>query len=478
MTFGQFLTIVRARWAVVLTVLALTLATTIVVSLLLPKRYAAIASVMVDFKPDPVSAMMFGSMTPPAVMATQVDILRSDRVAFRVARDLRLEQDARLRQQFLADAGGRGSFEQWLTTEVLAKSLDVQPSRESSVIRVSYQAADPQVAAALANAFVDAYVRTSVELRTDPARQYNTFFDIRAKEARERLEAAQTRLSAYQKDHGIIAGDERMDVETQRLNELNSQLVALQAIAAESVSRAAQAQGEQGDRLQEVISNPLIGQLKAEVSRTEARLKELDTRYGEAHPQVRETRANLSELRDRLEVETRKVTGSVRVTNTINQAREAELRAQLQRQRARVQTMKELRDEGMLLVRDVESAQREYHAIQQRATQTSLESQAQLTNVHVLSQAVPPFEPSAPRLLTNALLAVLVGALLGVCMALLLEIMDRRVRGAEDLVAALDLPVVGVMLAPAGRGLLGRKKASVMQQRLLAALPPAAAGHR
>lgn len=477
MTFGRFLTIVRARWLAVLAVLALTVAATVVASVLLPKRYTAVASVMVDFKPDPVSTMMVGSMTPPAVMATQVDILRSDRVAFRVVRDLRLDQDARLQQQFLEDAGGRGSFEQWLTTKVFAKSLDVQPSRESSVIQVSYQAPDPQAAARLATAFVEAYVTTSVELRTDPARQYNSFFDSRAKEARERLEAAQVRLSAYQRDHGIIASDERLDVEAQRLNELNSQFVALQAVATESLSRAAQARGEQADRLQEVISNPLIAQLKAELARTEALQKELDTRYGEAHPQVRETRAKLSELRDRLEAETRKVTGSVRVTSSINQAREAELRAQLEQQRARVQKMKELRDEGMLLVRDVENAQREYNAIQQRATQTSLESQAQLTNVHVLSQAVAPIEPSAPRLLPNTLIAVALGTLLGVCTALVLELMDRRVRGNEDVVAALDLPVVGVMLAP-GRGLLGRKNISVMQQRLLAALPPPATHDR
>jgi len=60
-----------------------------------------------------------------------------------------------------------------------------------------------------------------------------------------------------------------------------------------------------------------------------------------------------------------------------------------------------------------------------------------------------------------------------VAAVLLLEVMDRRVRGPADLVAALDLPVVGVMLKPAGQRLLGRDKVASMQQRLLAALPPA-----
>ena len=84
MTFGQFLSILRARWWVLVLVLGLTLATTLVVSLLLPKQYTATASVVVDFKPDPISAAVFGGMPSPAVMATQVDILTSERVALRV----------------------------------------------------------------------------------------------------------------------------------------------------------------------------------------------------------------------------------------------------------------------------------------------------------------------------------------------------------------------------------------------------------
>jgi chain length determinant protein EpsF len=474
MSFTQFLAILRARGWLALAIVALTMAATLAVSLLLPRQYTASASVVVDFKPDPVSAAMLGSLTSPAVMATQVDILRSERVALRVARDLRLDEDAALRRRHAGEAGPAVPIERWLVAEVLAKGLEVRPSRESSVIQVSFKATDAQRAAALANAFVDAYVRTSVELRTDPARQYNSFFDGRAKEARDRLEAAQTRLSAYQNQHGIIVSDERLDAETQRLNELTSQVVTLQALAAESSSRAAQAGGEQGERLQEVLSNPVLAQLKSDLTGAESRLKELNTRYGEAHPHVLAARASVGEMHSRLEAETRKVTGSVGVTSSINRSREAQLRGGLEHQRGKVQRIKQLRDEAMLLERDVGNARREYDAIQQRATQSSLESEARLTNVNLLSEAVPPIEPSSPRLLLNAALALVVGTLLAVGTTLAMERADRRVRGPDDLVATLDLPVVGVMLKPGASGRLGRRKLSLMQQRLLAALPSVA----
>jgi len=470
MSFGQFLSIVRARWIVALIVLLITVATTLVVSLMLPKQYRAQASVVVDFKPDPVSAVMYGGMASPAFMATQVDIIQSDRVSQRVVRNLKLAESPQVRKQWQDETGGEGSIESWLGG-VFSRSMDVAPSRESSVITVGYRAPDPRFAAALANAFVQAYIDTTLDLRVGPARQYTSFFESRSKEAREALEAAQTRVSTFQKSNGIIASDERLDIETGRLNELSSQLTALQAVSAESSSRQAQAQGAQGSSLAEVLNNPLLGALKSDISRGEARLQELSTRYGEAHPQVVEARANVAEVRARLESETRKVTGSVGINNNINRAREAEVRNSLDAQRIKVLKMKAVRDEGLVLLRDVENAQRAYDAVQQRFTQTSLESQTTQSNVNMLTQAVPPLEASSPKVLLNTLLAVFVGGILAVGTALALEMRDRRVRSADDVVAAVELPVIGIMPGPRSRLSLRGKQASLMQQRLLAPLP-------
>ena len=135
--------------------------------------------------------------------------------------------------------------------------------------------------------------------------------------------------------------------------------------------------------------------------------------------------------------------------------------------------MKAVRDEGLVLVRDVENAQRGYDAVQQRLTQTSLESQATQSNVNMLTQAVPPVEPATPRIGLNLLVALFVGTLLAALSALLLEMRDRRVRSASDVVAALGLPVIGVMHHPRARARLGRGQGPSMQQRLLAPLPTA-----
>jgi chain length determinant protein EpsF len=475
MSFGQFLSILRARWWAVALVLGLTVATTVVVSLLLPRQYTATASVVVDFKPDPISAFAFGGGASPAFMATQVDIIRSERVAQRVVRDLKLNENPQVREQWLAETGGEGSIESWLGT-VFQQQMEVTPSRESSVIAISYRAPDPRFAAGLANAFAQAYINTALELRTDPARLYSTFFENRAKEARETLEKAQSKVSAFQKQAGIIATDERLDVETARLNELSSQATMMQALLAESASRQAQAQGGQGDRMQEVLSNPNVTQLKADINRAEAQLQQLTTRLGDKHPQVVEAKASLAELRSRLEAETRKVTGSVTVSANITRQRVAEVQRALQAQRDKVLKMKAVRDEGLVLLRDVENAQRSYDALLQRFTQTNLEGQTTQSNINLLTQATPPLEHSSPNLLLNTALSIFLGSLLALGTALLLELMDRRVRNVDDVVEALGLPVLGLMPKPGSKLQLGAGRVSPMQQRLMAPLPQPAQG--
>ncbi len=470
MTFGQFLSILRARWWLALAILAATVLLTTIVSLSLTKQYKAVASVVVDFKPDPISAALYGGGGSPAQIATQVDIIKSDRVAERVVKNLKLAENPQVRQQWQDEVGGRGTIESWLGS-LFQRSMEVEPSRESGVITISYKAADPRFAAGLANAFVQAYIDTTLELRVDPARNYQTFFENRAREAREKLEAAQSRVSAFQAKKGIIATDERLDVENARLTELSSQYTALQAVNAESASRERQAQGPQGDRMPEVLGNPIVGSLKADINRGEAAIQQLTTRLGDNHPQVMEARASVAELRQRLVAETAKATGSVSLSSNINRQRLDGVKASLDAQREKVLRMKSVRDEGLVLVREVENAQRTYDAILARLTQSSLESQSTQSNVNQLTVAVPPVEAATPRVLLNVILSVVIGLLLAVAVVLLLELRNRRVRSIADVVAALDLPVIAVMPGTGAAARLADRRLTALEQRLLAPLP-------
>jgi polysaccharide biosynthesis transport protein len=469
MGLGQFFSILRARWWVALLLFGLTVGIALAVSLRLPKQYQAAASVVLEVRPDPVSNIAMPGVTQSFV-ATQVDVIQSDRVAQRVVRNLKLAENLQFRSRWLEETGGQGAIENWLA-ETFQKNLEVRPSRESNVISVAYKETSPRVAAALANAFVQAYIETSLELRVDPARQYTSFFDKRSNEAREALEKAQTKLSAFQRAKGIIGNDDRLDVETTRMNELSSQLVMLQALTAESSSRQSQGQGAAAAQTQEVLNNGLIAGLKAEASRAEAKLQELNARLGDRHPQVVEARASITELRSRIETETRRVSSSVGINNNVNRAREAEVRASLESQRTKVLKIKSLRDESAVMVRELENAQRTYDAVLARLTQTSLESQATQSSVNILTQATPPLRPSSPKVVLNVLLAAFVGGLLAMGATFLFELLDRRVRSLQDLVQTINLPVMGVMPRPDRRRLFGKPSVTLLEKRVMQRLP-------
>ncbi len=445
MNLSQLIPILAARWRTAALVFAGLLLVVVVATLATPRRYTATASVVADVKPDPVSAMFMQSAVTPAYIATQVDVIRSERVAQRVVRNSGLADDPSVRAKWLDATRGEGKIDTWLA-DSLRPGLEVKPSAQSSIIEVSYKAPDPRIAANMANAFVQAYIEVTLDLKVDPARQYRSFFDTRAKEARERLEASQAKLSAFQKENGIIATDERLDVENTRLNELSTQLVTLQAISAESTSRQNQAVTS-GDRLQEVLVNPVIGGLKSDLSRAEAKLQELNARYGDNHPQVVEARANIAELKSRIETEVKRVTGGVGVAASINRQREADVRASLEAQRGKLLRLKAVRDEGSVLLRDVENAQRAYDAIQTRLTQTNLESQTTLSNVNILTQAEVPLNPSSPKTYLNLLMGVFLGTFAGLLAAVAHELLDRRVRTAQDVAAFAGLPVLVVIPA-------------------------------
>lgn len=439
MSLRFLIEVLKARWVLTLSLLLITLVTTMVISLMISKSYSATAALVVDIKsPDPLTGMVMPGMLTASYMATQIDIIQSDKTLRKAIASLGLDKSPQVREQWQSATDGKGDFTSWLV-DLISKGLSVKPSRESNVINVTFTAADPNFATAMANAIVNAYQRSLLELRVEPARQFSDFFDAQAEKARKKLLDAQAALSNYQQKNGIIATDERFDVENNRLNELSSQLVALQAIHAEARGRSLTG----GANSPEVLGNPVVAALKADTARLEARVKELTARFGSAHPTVLEQQASLYELRSRAEAEINRVKSSLQVNEAVNKAREREVLQALAQQRSKVLQLKEQRDAAAVLLQDVSSAQRAYDAIQAKQAQTYVESQSNQTNVAVLKEATVPAAASSPSLMLNSALALVLGSMLAIAITLATEFSDRRLRTDEDITELLGTVVIG-----------------------------------
>lgn len=322
MTLQQFLLILRARYKIALLTLLVTVLTTLVVSLLLPKQYTASSAVVVDVRsPDPVAGMVLPGMASPAYMATQVDIIDSDRVAQRVVKLLRMDESPVIREQWVDATGGTGDFNAWLA-DLLKQKLDVKPSRESNVINIEFSGKDPNFTATVANTFAQAYIDVNQDLKLAPARQSAAWFEDQTRAVRENLERAQEALSAHQQKTGVVATDERLDYETARLNDLSARLTSVQTETTDSSSKHKSTSSE---TLAEVMQSPLINSLKSDIARLEAKFQESNVNLGINHPQTKRAESELASLRRRLASETRQISSSIGTTYEVGKQKEKEL---------------------------------------------------------------------------------------------------------------------------------------------------------
>ena len=223
MPFRYLLLILRSRiWLIVLVALG-TVAAGTYFTLTQPKEYLATASLLLNFSTDnPFKDDGLPPQLADSYMATQVDIITSRSVVNRVIRDLGLAETPEQRGE-------------WAST--LVRNLEVEAGRDSRLVAIHYESRDPTLAAQVANAFAQAYVDTTQDLLIEPARRNTEWFDAQLAQMRDRLAKAQSRMTSFQQEEGIVALDDKLDTEMTRLNELTNQLVDAQSELYDARSR-------------------------------------------------------------------------------------------------------------------------------------------------------------------------------------------------------------------------------------------------
>lgn len=441
MNFKQILLLLKLRWWLVLSLFALIVGATAAVSLVMPKQYTATTQVQLDVKTDPLVAALAPALAAPGYMATQAEILRSERVATRVVKMLGLADNPVAVEQWRDQTSGRVQLDTYFG-ELLLRHLKVETVPQTSMLGVSYTANDPKFAAAVTNAFTKAYLDLSVELRVGPAREFSGYMDDRLRTLRSEYQASQDRLSAFQQKKGIVISAERLDLEQQRLNALESSLATAMA---ESANATSQARNGGTEESVDVLTSSVVQGLKTQIATSETRLREVSETYGARHPQRMQLEAQVAELKQQLSREMRRVSGGTQSAGRVAVQRVQELRTMIDQQKRTVLSLRGERDEAAVLLKDVETAQRAYETVAQRRAQLENESRAEQATARVLSPAVEPLTHSKPNIPKNIMAAVVAGLLAGVAAAIGWEMLDRRIRSEDDLLVVEGVPVIGIL---------------------------------
>ena len=444
MNLLQFLLILKARYKVIILTFCITVLSATIFTLQLPKSYTAATSLLLNYKGmDPVTGMVLPAQLMPGYMATQADIIQSRNIALKVVAELGLAKTELAQEQFKSATGGGGDINNWLSG-LLLNNLDVIPSKESSVIEIVFNSTDPSFAAVVANSFAENYLKTSVQLKIEPAQKAAGYFGQQIKTLRDNLEQAQSNLSKYQQDNGITNPQQSFDVESMRLNELSSQLSLVQGAAIDAQSRKSAAQSG-GLNSPDIAISPVIQSLKIDAIRAETKLAETAQRLGRNHPEYQSAESEAKKIQAQLREETQRAANTISGSASINQQRESTLRTQVALQKTKVLELNRLRDEMSVLMKDVETAQKAMDAVTQRFSQTSIEGQSNQSDIAILNPAIMPLKPSSPKVMLTILFSILLGSVLGIIFGFIAELLDRRVRCRDDIATILNVPVFALI---------------------------------
>jgi chain length determinant protein EpsF len=440
----------RARFRLFATALTITVATALVLTLLMAPTYRATTALVVDARLEQSLSTAFEVFSAPterlAYLQTQIDIITSPTVARRVVERMDLASDPETIEAYARTDAKSGSIEDWIADGLL-RNLDVETT-QSSVVHLRYESDEASAAAETANAFAEAYMEATLELQVEPTRQAADWFDQQLTTLRADLENAQAQMTAFQQQHGIVSIDEGLDDKYARFQDLSAQLLRAQEQAIESGVLAAYGaraieNGSTADDLPEVRENAYVRELDAAIVEGEARLGALAADLGRNHPAYRQQLAENAARREQRAAEASKVVASAGLVAEQSRARMAEIERLLGSQRAELLELKSSRDALSVLKRNVDTAQNAYDTAMQRYVVNQVESRASQANVAMLSPAAVPASPHKPKLLLNLVLATGIGSLLGGGLVALAELTDRRIRSTADLRGIATMPILG-----------------------------------
>jgi len=417
----QFARILWARRMIILLVpLVLAVVATVAVFLLSPK-YEAKSRVMLDvIKPDPVTGQVMNSPFLRAYIQTQTELIKDDEMAARVIETLNLTNDPELQKEFAeSKAGDEVPFKEWASRKV-AENVEAGLIEGSNIIQIGYKAGTPEQARDVADALAKVYIDANLQDRREAARKNADWYDIQAQKARAQLLAAESAKSAFERETGLVLQDDKVDIDSARLA----------ALASASAAPIITSQGANA-------TSPAA----LELAQLDSAISQASRTLGPNHPDLIAMKRKHELLTAQVEQERRAMNAAAAATISASQVTSGMLEAQ----KAKVMGQRDKVERLRLMQDEIDIRREQLNKASGRAAELRQEAEVAATAVSLLSNATKPDAPVFPNkpLFIGGALAG--GLAMGLGLALLLEIMQRRVRSADDLRAALGVPVLTII---------------------------------
>ena len=461
----QILSIIRRRIVVILGCGAIVMALATMYIFQLTPRYTAEASLMLlqqKLQLLDIKNVLSGNDAGSMAVATEVELLNSGALGEKVAAKLRLENEPEFNSalpqppkfdpmgwvwdqvsSLFGAAAGTPAVTSVLPRVPTAAELGPAVAGHmtaindgtSYIIRIRAQSRSPELAAKIANAFVDVYLTDQLEAKYDATRRASSWLNDHLSDLKDKVQVAERAVQLFREQNNLSQSG--TTVTGQQLAELNSQLIIASSDRAQKEAALREMRG--------AASSPLVDRLKEQEAELLRRQAELATRYKPEHPAMINMAAQLRDIRQKIAQESNSAYRALADQVAVARARENAIKAAL----ASLQNSTTAQDKAQVqlaeLQREAQSSRALYEDFLNRFKQTSVQEDIQQPDARAVSYATPPGAPSYPNKSLYLTTAFAVSVFCGLLVAMILEWLDNGFRTSDQLEKTLGLSTLGMV---------------------------------
>lgn len=337
-------------------------------------------------------------------------------------------------------------------------SLSVKRVPNSRLMDVSFESTDPQLAARIVNAHIATYIEQNFRSRYDATTRATSWLTDQLEELKIKVQNAEDARIAYERQNQIWTLDDKQNITTQRLADVNKELTDAQSERMRKESLYEFAKSGDLDAVPQVQSNTGLMEVLKRRTDVSSQYNEALSQYGPNFPKVLRLQAQLKEVDDSIDKEKQKILAVLESDYREAQQRESMMTQALDVQKAEANQMAEKLVEYNILKREAEANKTLYDGLMTKFKETAISQSLRSSNIRVVDPAMIPSTPARPAKTRNVTFAFLVGLVGGIGLALLREYLDNTVKTPDDVETLARLPSLAVVPQFAGSNGTAKKQ--------------------
>ena len=483
-----YITIIRKRWGLILSVVCFVLLVTVVVTYTTTPIYTSSSQVLIERNYGKSALESNYYRYEPDFLDTQSEIIKSQNVALKVVRHLQLATKYRqyffnqsddeltlfgiarkkitdLVQMAISLVSGNGreqnkgdrsggiipvepKSDEEIIASIIRSGLSVTPLKNTKIVTISFRSRNPAIAKIVVDAVVKAYMDEMLDIKLSTSSYSLKWMTEKAAEERDKLERSERQLQKFMRENDLVTVENRLTILPQKLSEFGSQLSKAETEKNELQDLLEQIGSagndiEQLEKIPQFAQDTVLKNIRERIYKANQNIQELSKKYGRKHPVMIRARDELRILKQEKRFEIDRVVSTIKNSYELAVSKEKSLKKLLETTKREMLNLNEKFMQYSIMKRDVDSNRVLYDTLQTSIKKQGVTEQSQSVNIWVIKKAALPVVPSKPNKKYNLIVGLIIGICGGLGLAFLVDYLDNTINSVRQIEDKFGLTVLG-----------------------------------